>query len=735
MSLLRPKLWALRNPVNQLFVRALRISRTKSCQNPVIPAIPGLFNPNFLDELIPWNPPSKRNDPATPSPGKPNPMMDALQQFSHRTRTQNAASAYDSTSSATLDAFNQLTRFSWGERVGELLDKTQAWVEDPDATLKIIWNLRSIHDGKSEKEAFYRAFGWLYDNHPRTAITNLHLLVEPVCLKPGHEPEAGRAHGYWKDLLNILVLATVDELSNISKPARFLHNRPDHRQPRLGGREPHRKRSAHLDDSDIKIELKATVKTKRGVIGVAYQRRLEERLADPKYRALYIAVARLFAQRLLTDWRFLLDAEAAETPDVRKDLLRNISLASKWAPTLRGSHDRRTNIATAISRLFYHQAKDFVPTFSCPSALENHPSLESAEAVDIMRSFFRRWLLTPLRAASVVTESLMAANRWTEIPYNRVSSVCMKNNKERFFMHDPEGFQKYLISVENGKRTISGGDPTTARDRCGKLMKHRRELADMNLRVLEAQWKTLVQNLRDAGTLDNAIAVCDVSGSMGSIDSKYNPKAIEPIFPAVSLSLLLAQLAKPPFNGGFITFSSTPEFVRLDAASLYDNLEKINRSNWNINTDLNAVFLRLILPLAIQNKIKQEDMIRRVFVFSDMQFDQCAVAPNAWETNHDVIQREFKAAGYEVPEVVYWNLSSYNTVEVLADRKGVAMMSGFSPSMLKVFMGEEVMEPEPEVEGSDSEPAEKKAKEEFNPLNVMLKALSRPSFDGLVVVD
>ncbi|KAJ7218268.1 hypothetical protein B0H12DRAFT_1031955 [Mycena haematopus] len=665
--------------------------------------------------------------------------MDALRQFSHRTRTENLAPAYDSTLSATLDAFHQLTHFSWGDRVGELLDK--AWAEDPDSTLKIIWNLRSIHDGKSEKEAFYRAFGWLFDNHPRTAITNLHLLVEPMCVKS--DQETRRAHGYWKDLLNILALATVDELSNISTPSRFLHNYPDGDGRKARAKRPNKRPPINLD----KLDLKPIVKAQRAAVGVAYHMRVERKLADPKYRALYIAVARLFAQRLLTDWRFMLDAETAETPDARKALLRKISLAPKWAPSLRGTHDRYTNIATAISRLFYHHAKEVAPTYGFPSALENHPALESAEAVDIMRSFFRRWLLTPLRAASVVTETFMSSNRWTEIAYNRVSSVCMKNNKEHFFTHDPDGFQKYLISVEKGKRTISGATLLPhelvaevyelSRGYVGltkfpELMKHRAELAAMNMRVVEAQWKTLVQSLRDAGTIDNAIAVCDVSGSMGSLDLPYNPKSIDPIYPAVSLSLLLAQLAKPPFNGGFITFSQTPEFVRLDpAASLYDTFQTINRSKWEMNTNISAVFLRLILPLAIQNKVKQEDMIRRVFVFSDMQFDAGTHTPGPWETNYDIIERQFKAAGYEMPEVVYWNLSHYETVEVSATRKGVALMSGFSPSMLKIFMGEEVVEPE----GSDPGPVADKAKEEFNPLNVMRKALSRPSFDGLLVVD
>jgi hypothetical protein len=266
-------------------------------------------------------------------------------------------------------------------------------------------------------------------------------------------------------------------------------------------------------------------------------------------------------------------------------------------------------------------------------------------------------------------------------------------------------------------------------------LKHRQQLAEANVGVIEAQWKTLVQSLRDAGAIDNSIAICDVSGSMGSLD-RYNPKSIAPIFPAISLSLLLAQLAKPPFNGGFITFSHSPQFVRLDpAASLHTTTKTTSRASRQMNTDLRAVFLRLLLPLAIENKVRPQDMIKRVFVFSDMQFDLSARPPPSplygargpWETTHSAIERAFTAAGYEVSQIVYWNLSQFETVEVMAEQNGVALMSGFSPSILKIFMGEEE-EHESADPGCDP-------KVEFNPLNVMKKALSRPSFDGLVVVD
>ncbi|KAJ7787721.1 hypothetical protein B0H14DRAFT_3095332 [Mycena olivaceomarginata] len=494
--------------------------------------------------------------------------MDALKQFSHRTLTENYAPAYDSTRSATLDAFHKLTHFSWSPGVGPLLEK--AWAEDPDMTLKIIWNLRSIHDGKAEKEGFYRAFGGC-TIIPRTAITHLHVLSEE---------DPGRAHGYWKDLLNIMLSPLL--MSEQHCQALPLSARP----PRAQGSKNHKRRDT----------------AQRAAVGVANHARIERKLANPKYRALYIAVARLFAQRLLTDWRFL------KLP---------------MGPSLLDTHDRHTNIATAISRLF---------------TMERTPSRPSASPTDILCSFYRRWLLTPLRDAAVVTERFMAANRWTEIPYNRVSAACMKNNNERFFTRDPDGFQKYLISVEKES----------------------------------ARWRAI----------DNSIAICDVSGSMGS--STVITPSQSPHLPG-HLALVAARSARQAaVQRRFHHLLAQPR-VRTSRprASLHTTVETMSRASWQMNTDLRAVFLRLLLPLAIENKVRPEDMIKRVFVPPPPSSLYGARGP--WETTHSAIERTFTAAGYEVPQIVYWNLSQFETVEVMAEQKGVALMSGFSPSMLKIF--------------------------------------------------
>lgn len=709
-----------------------------SAQIVTLPNIPELYDENFLDVLIPL----KQADVflEVDRPTVLNTMMEALKSTVHQTFTENLAPAYSSTGSPTLDAFQSLTRYSDASEIKKHLDN--AWKEDPALALRIIWCLRSIHDGKGEKEAFYRAYGWLFDHHPRTAILNLPLLVKPVCTTPpkkGKEKEA-KSHGYWKDLLNILALATVDQFG--SSHSTFLHS-PRTPATTFYSSEKRVKHSpdvvaAHIEAARLFNEQKkAEAKQKRDIVRAQHYERLVGKLAQPKYRALYIAVSRLFAERLGEDMR----------------ILKKISLAGKWAPTPRGSHDRVTNISTAISLLLHHNK---TPDGGFPSALQT--SLEPKVEAVILRSFLQRWILKPLRQASSCPEPLMSANRWTEIRYNRVPSICMKNNTEHFFKHDPDGFQKYLISVESGKKTISGATLlphelvaeaySCAADSDGgkypQLAEFKKSLAETKLRVVEAQWKTLIKNLQDSGSIENSIAICDVSGSMGSISSKFNKRDVEPILPAISLSLVLASLSKPPFNGGFITFSAHPKFVQLDLTkSLYDIVNEMERSQWEMNTDLNAVFLKLLLPLAVKNKVKSEDMIKRLFIFSDMQFDAaentCSDA-GSWATNYDVIEKAYNEKGYEVPQIVYWDLNGFGakTFEVDSGRKGVAMMNGFSPALLKVFMGEteEVEEWEKVTEKGDSETVvEEKEEDQFTPVNVMKKALLKKSFEELVVVD
>ncbi|KIJ09157.1 hypothetical protein PAXINDRAFT_17746 [Paxillus involutus ATCC 200175] len=85
-----------------------------------------------------------------------NAVVGALRSTAQQKLTTNAAPTFDSTLIPTLDAFLGLDTYLQvtGQELGCMLEN--AWAEDPALTLRIIWNARSIHDGKGDKELFYR---------------------------------------------------------------------------------------------------------------------------------------------------------------------------------------------------------------------------------------------------------------------------------------------------------------------------------------------------------------------------------------------------------------------------------------------------------------------------------------------------------------------------------------------------------------------------------------------------
>lgn len=699
-----------------------------TCQNVTLPVIPELYDANFLDALLP-----KRDVSMEPKVEEPHhPMMDALKAFAHRTRTTNLDAAFSSTLSPTLDAFQTLRPGCFNPYLRHILKK--AWEEDPELTLRIIWNSRSIHDGKGDKEVFYQAFGWLFENHPRTAIANLQQLVTPVCKLGKREKTA--PHGYWKDLMNIVALAVVGQLGPLSRPAPFLHSV----MPWLG----------HSGDKISRTaEEQAQLARERWVEkNAGFHAALLKALEVPRIRALYVAVARLCAQQLIKDIELATKVESMPPGDERMAILRQITLAGKWAPSPGGSHDRVTNLATAISLLIYHD-----PAFPDRPTLSISPDTPTSTLdTHVLRSFYQRWILTPLRKVISCPEPLMSANRWSDINYRHVPSIAMQKNLSHFYKHDTERFEKYLEDVEGGKTTISGATllphqllmevVKCRRDAMHKpnpnapsIKDFRKRVAEVKLRGVEAQWKVMVERVREAGTLDNCLAVCDVSGSMGSLFSPSSPP--QPIFPAVALTLVLSELARPPFAHAFVSFSAFPQFVQLDGTQpLAAKLGTIANADWGMNTAFDRVFLDLLLPLAKAHQVPPEQMIKRLFVFSDMQFDEAHGASTdggAWDTTHDVVERAFREAGYELPEIVYWNLAAGPTTHpVTAERAGVALVSGFSPTVLKVFMGE--AEPEEDFVMVEEDPV-KKTQQQMDPVSIMMKAVSKESYSGLVVVD
>ena len=126
----------------------------------------------------------------------------------------------------------------------------------------------------------------------------------------------------------------------------------------------------------------------------------------------------------------------------------------------------------------------------------------------------------------------------------------------------------------------------------------------------------MVSDLRALGKLSNCVAICDVSGSMSGL----------PMDVCVALGLLVSELSDEPWHHRLITFSERPEMQLITGETLEEKTNFIREMDWDLNTNFQAVFDKL-LSVAVAGKLPPERMVRRLFVFSDMEFDEASSNP------------------------------------------------------------------------------------------------------------
>jgi len=162
--------------------------------------------------------------------------------------------------------------------------------------------------------------------------------------------------------------------------------------------------------------------------------------------------------------------------------------------------------------------------------------------------------------------------------------------------------------------------------------------------------------------------------------------------------------------------------------------------------NLQDLLLSIVLPLAKEHQITNDDMIKRVLVLLDQRFDDLAVTligpwwlnqtseiekKNRWRITYDRIERAFQDAGYDVPEIIFWELPGNNSVrqmvEVEIERRGMTLMTEYSSEMVRSFLGDVIQEDWLDM-SEDGETEEDE--EETSPLDVMKKALDKKSYDG-----
>jgi hypothetical protein len=334
-----------------------------------------------------------------------------------------------------------------------------------------------------------------------------------------------------------------------------------------------------------------------------------------------------------------------------KDLLSlsvggKVSLAAKWLPSI--------NASSKDSKRLGHKI---------------------AKYLGVSERVYRK-SLTNLRSAIKIVEQKMCAKEWSAIDYEHLPSRAGFMYRKAFAKQDATRYAEYLSAVEKGEKKINAGTIYPYEIVDNYLYKGQRQD-----KTIDLMWEALPDYTE--GKPFNGLVVADVSGSMMG----------RPMTVSISLAMYIAERnTSPIWKDKFITFSQNPELQKIAGATIGARINNLSRAAWSMNTDLMAVF-QTILSAAEKNSVAPEDMPEKLIIVSDMQFDQACRSNK--RTNFEQIQKLYRKAGYELPQLVFWNVNAIgDNVPIKAHDTGTALVSGCSPSILKSVLSGKVISPE-----------------------------------------
>ncbi len=344
---------------------------------------------------------------------------------------------------------------------------------------------------------------------------------------------------------------------------------------------------------------------------------------------------------------------------------KSISLCAKWVPSEKGAHGY---VYKKIAKTYGMNYADF-----------------------------RKQVLSPLRAKLNIHETKLCNKDYVHIDYEQVPSVAMNkhskapsakgrkyhnNSANAFMRNDKERFMEYKSKVVKGeaKVNVKALFPHQIVQHYYNPDTHRQVITKDDL--VEGQWKTMVEEMRNIGDLSESLVLADVSGSMDGM----------PMLISYTMGILISSIAKcEVWKDVVLTFESQPRLVKVSGETLYEKVNSIRSAPWGGSTDFMAA-LNVILEMAIKYKLNQDDLPKRIIVVSDMQFNVADHSAN--NGSFEVAKKKFETAGYVLPQMVFWNVRSTDTVPVMSGISGVSLVSGYSPNVLKSVLYNTTVTPE-----------------------------------------
>ena len=320
----------------------------------------------------------------------------------------------------------------------------------------------------------------------------------------------------------------------------------------------------------------------------------------------------------------------------------DVSLLGKWLPSVNASAPATVSAAKRICR-----------------------------AMGMSEAEYRK-ALTKLRARIRILENNLREKDYT-FDYAKQPGKAMLKYRKAFLRNDGERYAAFMDKVDRGEAKLHTGTLMPY-----ELVERAYDCSEEERRSLDVTWRTL----EDFTTDENALVAADGSGSM-YWGSKPMPAAV-----AQSLAIYFAEHNKGKFHNHFLTFSMTPQLVEIKGKDFVEKVRYCRTFDECANTNLEAVF-DLILQAAAENHVPRAEMPAKLYIISDMEFDHCV--KNSSMTNFENAKASYAAAGYILPDLVFWNVDSRHEQQPVKENdRGVALVSGNSPRIFSMIMDGEL---------------------------------------------
>jgi len=354
---------------------------------------------------------------------------------------------------------------------------------------------------------------------------------------------------------------------------------------------------------------------------------------------------------------------------IKAALAAGNALCAKWMP-------RSVNYSKRI-KMFQEQDKaDKAQRLRTKQKEHNEKIVE-------LRSYFgwtpKQYRKT-LSSLTKVVESQMCSKDWDNIEFGKVPSLASARYQSAFGRNAQEAYAEYKDGLVKGTEKINAGAVypyDVIKPVLGSIYNKQ-----YSPEVVRSQWDALPNYIGD----ELILPMVDVSGSMGC-EAAGNLSCMDV---AISLGLYLSDKNQGDFKDMFLTFSGCPK-IEVLKGDIISKIHQMRRADWGMNTNLEAAFEE-VLKVAKKKSVPSEGMPKYILILSDMEFDYCVKNRSAF----GMIKKQYKDSGYELPKIVFWNLNARNreNVPVKFNKEGTALVSGFSPSIMKSILKSETFTPE-----------------------------------------